>query len=75
MASHWLQVGLGIPGDANGDGIINGQDLAVMASHWLDAASGTAAAVPEPSTAFLVTIGVALIVTGRWRMPLCLSAR
>ena len=26
-----------LPGDANGDGIVNGQDLALVASNWLTA--------------------------------------
>jgi hypothetical protein len=29
-----------ITGDLNGDGIVNGQDIAIIASHWLDTGTG-----------------------------------
>jgi len=55
-------------GDANHDGIVNGQDIAVVASHWLDGSGGGAAtsAVPEPSAALLLGLGV-LLLLGRYR--------
>jgi PEP-CTERM motif len=66
VASHWLQHG--IAGDVNGDGIINAQDIAEIASNWLktDSGSGSAAGntagVPEPSTGMLAALGVAICV-------------
>ena len=30
-----------LPGDVNNDGIVNGQDIAVIASHWLQTGTGT----------------------------------
>lgn len=66
MASQYLVVatlpGL-IAGDANMDGIVNGQDIALVASNWLQfpsPGSAEAAAVPEPGTFALLSLGLAL---------------
>ena len=38
-ASEWLDnVAPGTGGDVNDDGIVNGQDISLMASHWLETA-------------------------------------
>ena len=43
-------VGNVLPGDANFDGIVNGQDIALVASHWL--ATGSATNVPPGDANF-----------------------
>jgi hypothetical protein len=60
IASHWLHAGP--VGDANGDGLVNGLDIAMVASNWLSGSPATAAAVPEPATARLALVGLALLV-------------
>jgi hypothetical protein len=66
VSSSWLQ---STPGaDVNGDGIVNGQDLALMSSNWLatpTAGGASASAVPEPGSAVLALLGLALVTLGR----------
>ena len=58
IASHWLLAGP--VGDANGDGLVNGQDIATIAANWL-AGTGPAQGVPEPASALLAALGLALL--------------
>jgi hypothetical protein len=64
VASNWLQNTR--YGDVNFDGIVNGQDVALIASNWLATSSGGAggaSSVPEPSALILAVLGgLALLV-------------
>ncbi|MES1212999.1 MAG: dockerin type I domain-containing protein, partial [Singulisphaera sp.] len=72
----WLHTGVGLQsGDVNGDGIVNGQDLALISSNWLQtggapgsgSGSGSSlAAVPEPASCVLCAIG-AVVGLLLWR--------
>lgn len=81
ISSNWLAANafhLG-NGDVNGDGIVNSQDLALVSSNWLGTTpplpgSGSATAVPEPSSIMLAgMVGVGCVcrflVTRRRRVP------
>jgi hypothetical protein len=67
------QRGLGIgnsntTGDANGNGVVDGADLAIWKSQFVQAtASGAAAAVPEPAAAGLLAVGLAAVAARRRR--------
>jgi hypothetical protein len=65
-ASHWLRHR--ISGDANADGIVNGLDITLMMSHWLQTAQSTAT-VPEPS-AVLLAASATLAALLIWRQNL-----
>ncbi len=78
VVSHWLQSGVGVAGDANNDHVVNGLDISLIASHWLQTGGGgnglalpsgnsSTAAVPEPSSLLLLTMGLAVCVVRRWR--------
>jgi hypothetical protein len=75
VGSHWLQTGNGIQGDANYDGVVNGLDIADIASHWLTrvpTVASSAASVPEPTTIVLASFG-GLVFLARRRLtePRC----
>ncbi len=60
-----------LTGDANGDGVVNAQDLAVIAAGWettsgeVSAGGGQAAAVPEPTGIVLMAAGVMMMLLAR----------
>jgi hypothetical protein len=62
----WSTVSPAWPGDANGDSIVNGLDIGLIASHWLHTAGG-GASVPEPSTWTLLATGAAALLAFRRR--------
>lgn len=58
VATNWLHTGVGLPGDANGDGVVNGLDINIIATQWLQhPGGGTGAAVPEPPSLLMATLG------------------
>ncbi|HEX6961298.1 MAG TPA: PEP-CTERM sorting domain-containing protein, partial [Lacipirellula sp.] len=59
--------------DGNDDGIVDGEDLQIWTRHFGEPATATGAAVPEPSAAWLLPIGVAVI--GRCRKRSVLPRR
>ena len=66
IASNWLATGY-LAADANGNFIVNGQDIALVAANWLQTGGighGNVA-VTEPSTLFLVTLSVVVLMTCR----------
>jgi hypothetical protein len=72
VANHWLQAqppadNKYLPiGDANYDGRVDIQDITLIANHWLqtaDAGGAAATPAPEPATAALAAIGVAIAAT------------
>ncbi len=79
-ASHWLYsptrgpAGQYIYGDVNGDGVVNGLDIALIASNWLHhdssaSAASAVATVPEPATGVLALMaaGVTLLACRKSR--------
>jgi hypothetical protein len=68
IAASWLTTNADT--DVNGDGIVNGQDIAIASANWLqttdDGASG--AAVPEPSSVILAAVGGLAILATRPRL-------
>jgi len=57
-----------VPGDVNHDGVVNGLDISLISSHWLQTGAGASgAAVPEPATIVLAAIGAVLGSLGALR--------
>jgi hypothetical protein len=71
VAMVWLNTGTGSLGDTNGDGIVNGLDISLIATDWLHTIGGGAvsgaAAVPEPGTVIPLSLGFAILVAWRSR--------
>lgn len=57
-------VSVGAEGDFNRDGVVNGEDVTIMAANWVNSTS-SAAAVPEPSTlSMLICGGLGCLIAG-----------
>ena len=65
LAGNWqLQSGATwAMGDFNGDGRVDGSDVTILAGNWQYGTSGTATAVPEPSTSVLLAFGAFSLLT------------
>lgn len=63
------QIGHQLPADANGNGTVDADDYQALARNFGKSLGGDGqqAAVPEPTTVFLVTLGLAPFATLRWR--------
>jgi hypothetical protein len=67
-----LHAGANLSTDVNHDGLVNGQDIALTSSNWLQTSGAAqAAAVPEPSTLVLLSVGCLAPFVRRTRGKKC----
>lgn len=52
-------------GDFNGNHMIDGSDVTILADNWQYGVTTAAAAVPEPSTIILLTLGLGMLLVSR----------
>lgn len=66
LGMHWndlfLTLTAKIPGDANGDGKVDGSDVTILADNWQYGVTVSAAAVPEPSLILMGVLGLLMVV-------------